>query len=92
MTFYIEYLTHTGPFMRRLRQPVQPECVPWPEGVYAFQMWDDNDGEPRKVGPVYYHPDTVVDAADEGLVIHDRFGRRRPWDAGSMRIIVPNRP
>lgn len=47
-----------------------PRAVQWPENAYAFTLHSREDmtfqseeyhGEPKQIGPMYYHPDSVVE-------------------------------
>lgn len=51
-----------------------PHKVGWPDSAYAFRLFKREDvidgdktyeGKPEQVGPIYYHPDSVVQSLDE---------------------------
>lgn len=51
-----------------------PQAVHWPDDAYAFTLHQREDvtvdgkvfrGEPQRLGPVYYHPDSFIQSLDE---------------------------
>lgn len=51
-----------------------PSSVEWPERAYAFTIHQREDvadgtqrfkGETKRIGPIYYHPDSVVESLEE---------------------------
>lgn len=76
----IHYVTFWSPgsfmaeeFTVTIESP-DPRKVAWPDYAYAFRLFEREDvidgdktyeGKPQQLGPVYYHPDSVVQSLDE---------------------------
>lgn len=52
----------------------RPESIVWPDSAYAFKLWRREDiidgkecfqGKPEQVGPMYYHPDSMIESMEE---------------------------
>jgi hypothetical protein len=69
---------HPGSFVaEESKRPVEsadPRKVTWPDNAYAFRLFRREDvidgdktyeGKPEQIGPIYYHPDSVVQSLDE---------------------------
>ena len=55
-------------------QTSDPRKVAWPDNAYAFRLFRREDvidgdktyeGKPEQIGPIYYHPASVVQSLDE---------------------------
>lgn len=53
---------------------IEPSSVEWPENAYAMTLHERTDmidgddtftGQAEQIGPMYYHPDSVVETLDE---------------------------
>lgn len=69
---YVRFLSPGSFFANDWTAPVEsadPLAVTWPETAYAFTLHERVDvldvretfkGEPKQIGPMYYHPDSKV--------------------------------
>lgn len=75
--FYVRFWS-PGSFVAeewdRPADSADPRKVAWPDNAYAFRLFKREDvidgdktyqGKPEQVGPIYYHPDSVIQSLDE---------------------------
>lgn len=55
-------------------ESLDPHSVAWPDGAYAFALYERTDlhdgpdtytGKAKRIGPLYYHPDSKVETLEE---------------------------
>lgn len=74
LTFHFPGLVVGESVSHESTMPIDPAKVEWPENAYAFSIGERIDvhdgsevfkGEHRQIGPVYYHPDSVVQTVED---------------------------
>jgi hypothetical protein len=74
VTFYMPGIICAEYWDKDIDSP-DPNMVEWPKNAYAFNLYeqeniiDDNgkvfEGESKKLGPMYYHPDSKIETLSQ---------------------------
>jgi hypothetical protein len=74
VTFYTPGILFAENWNKDIEIP-DPNIVEWPKNAYAFDLYeqenviDDNgkifEGKPKKIGPMYYHPDSKIETLSQ---------------------------